>query len=421
MVDSPKSRERIFRAFNNALEQWVCNQNEQPLTRWLARELDSRGSLARLAIPDWHICLDALRQARRSAGRLPEECDLSIARLIIAALRFSRPDGSPAGDFENTRDFISPEKTLRDWLTAVRGTEAAKHLEEWRSSRQRDTNFHPEAPAWEVTNGVLSVLRDELSGNGDFLAVDHRVSGPSCRFELFGSGRSWLGPSWAIDAEARTSARAKPGSRISVGGAEIAEWSYRLGPERVTQTVLLLAGRRLALLSALLEARAPLTRCHSLRLALPPSIHATSLRGCRGFRLTEARIRESAQVLPIALPSLPYETERGKFFTHGDQLVLSQSPAGRRSWLPLLVSWDAARNRKTSSWRVLTVTERFKAVPPERAFAARVSWGRHESYVIYRSLAPPASRAFLGYRTHARFLIGLFTSDGNVTPIVKID
>jgi hypothetical protein len=41
--------------------------------------------------------------------------------------------------------------------------------------------------------------------------------------------------------------------------------------------------------------------------------------------------------------------------------------------------------------------------------------------VIYRSFTKAASRAFLGYRTHARFLLGLFTPDGNVTPIVKID
>jgi hypothetical protein len=51
----------------------------------------------------------------------------------------------------------------------------------------------------------------------------------------------------------------------------------------------------------------------------------------------------------------------------------------------------------------------------------RVSWGQRESYVIYRSFKQPSSRAFLGFRTHARFLIGLFTPDGNVTPIVTID
>ena len=83
---------------------------EQPLTRWLARELDSRGSLARLAIADWHVCLDALREARRSAGRLPAEWDDSLARLIIAALRFSRPDGSPAANFEASKVYTSAGK-----------------------------------------------------------------------------------------------------------------------------------------------------------------------------------------------------------------------------------------------------------------------------------------------------------------------
>jgi hypothetical protein len=421
MVEDPKNRERILGTFHDALQQWVCQQNEQPLTRWLARELNSRGSLARLAIPDWHRCLDALREARRSAGRLPAEWDVSVARLVIAALRFSRPDGSPAGDFDASRAYAPPEKTLRDWLTAAEGTETARYLREWQASRKRDVNFSPESPAWEVARGVLSVLRDQVSGNGDFVAVDHRLSGPSCRFELFGSGRSWLGPSWGIDGEAGAPTRAKPGSRISVGGAEIAEWSYRLGNARVTQTIVLLVGRRIALLSALFATPAPLPRSHSVRLALPPSVVAAPLRGCRGFRLAGPKRSDSAQVLPLALPSLSYETERGSFLATGDLLALTQASAGRRCWLPLLVSWDSARNRGTTTWRVLTVTERSKAVPPGRAFAARVSWGRHESYVIYRSLGPPASRAFLGYRTHARFLIGLFTPDGNVTPIVSVD
>jgi hypothetical protein len=421
MVEDPKNRERILGTFHEALEQWVCRKNEQPLTRWLAQELDSRGSLARLAIPDWRLCLGALREARRSAGRLPAEWDDALARLIIAALRFSRPDGSPAGDFEAGRAYDPPEKTLRDWLIATEGTETANRLRAWQSSRKRDLNFTPEPPAWEVAGGVLSVLRDEASGSGDYVAVDHRLSGPSCQFELFGSGRSWLGPSWRIEGEAGAATRAKPGSRISAGGAELAEWSYRLGTTRVTQTILLLAGRRIALLSALFEARAPLTGRGSVRLALPPSIVAAPIHGYRGFRLTGPKRSDSAQVLPISLPSLSYDTDRGTFHATGDSLVLTHAPAGRRCWLPLLVSWDATRNRKITTWRVLTVTERSKAVPPGRAFAARVSWGRHESYVVYRSLGPPASRAFLGYRTHARFLIGLFTSDGNVTPIIKID
>jgi hypothetical protein len=41
--------------------------------------------------------------------------------------------------------------------------------------------------------------------------------------------------------------------------------------------------------------------------------------------------------------------------------------------------------------------------------------------VIYRSLTPPKPRTFLGHQTKARFLFALFTPDGTVTPIVKIE
>jgi hypothetical protein len=173
--------------------------------------------------------------------------------------------------------------------------------------------------------------------------------------------------------------------------------------------------------SALFEARDLLPESLSIRLAVPSSIVAAPIKSSRGIRLCDKNRGKRAQVLPIALPSLAYDTDRGAFRVKRDALELSQSAKGRRCWLPLLVSWDAARNRSEATWRVLTVSERSKAVPVRRAFAARVSWGRHESFVIYHSFKQPSSRAFLGYRTHSRFLMGLFTSDGNVTPIVRID
>jgi hypothetical protein len=421
MAEESLKREKILGSFHKSLQQWVCRQNEQPLTRWLARELDSRGSLARLPIADWHVCLEALREVRRTSTRWPVQWDESVARLVIATLRFSRPDGSPAGDFNGSVSFAPPEKTLRRWLTAAEGTETARYLRDWHESRKRNVNFIPETAAWDVSRGVLSVLRDQVNGDGDFVALDHRMPGPSCRFELFGSGRSWLGPSWTAEGEPGAATPPKPGPRLSVSGAEIAEWSYRVGQAKVTHSILLLGGRRLALFSALFEARAPLESNLSVRLSCPPSIKAEPLRACRGFRLNGPIRGESAQVLPIGLPALPYETERGAFVASDGVLLLSQAPVGRRCWLPLLVSWDRERIRRRATWRVLTVSERGKAVSPGRAFAVRVSWGRQETYVIYRSLDPPASRAFLGHRTHARFLIGMFTPDGNVTPIVTIE
>ena len=151
------------------------------------------------------------------------------------------------------------------------------------------------------------------------------------------------------------------------------------------------------------------------------AIAAAPIEKSRAFLLTASGKRGSAQVLPIGLPSLPYPTERGAFLAQNDGLVLNQASAGKRCWLPLLVSWDSKRHRKEVHWRILSVSENARNVAPDRAFAVRVSWGRDETYVIYRSLGKPATRAFLGHQTTARFLVGLFRADGTVEPILKVD
>jgi hypothetical protein len=128
------------------------------------------------------------------------------------------------------------------------------------------------------------------------------------------------------------------------------------------------------------------------------------------------------RVFPLGLPRRPFATERGTFSIDQEQgLVLRQSIEGRRGWLPLLVSWNPALNRCRADWRLLTVSERSRVCPPGTAFAARVAWGRDESLVIYRSLARPALRAFLGHQTRARFLVGLFSRKGTVEPILTIE
>ena len=106
---------------------------------------------------------------------------------------------------------------------------------------------------------------------------------------------------------------------------------------------------------------------------------------------------------------------------HDDGLELSVNPRGRRCWLPIVVSWDAQRHRKRLSWRVLTVSEQSRACPPDVAFAVRISWGRDDTLVVYRSFGPPAPRAFLGHQTKARFLVGKFTYEGSVEPLLSVD
>lgn len=158
-----------------------------------------------------------------------------------------------------------------------------------------------------------------------------------------------------------------------------------------------------------------------MTLSLPDGIVASAVEASRSKRLSREGKRTTVQILPIALPSLPYQSDRGELTTANGSLVLEQSSQGKRCWLPLLVSWSAQRNRRPLQWRVLSVSEKSKNVPSSRAFAARVSWGRDESYVIYRSLGKPAARAFLGYQTSARLFIGLFRPDGSVEPLIQVD
>ena len=222
--------------------------------------------------------------------------------------------------------------------------ESARHLRDWQRSRKRDVNFTPEAASWDVSRGVLSVYAIRSMADGDFAAVDHRISGPSSRFELFGAGRSWLGPPWTIVAEpgGRTRPSRARGSRSRAPDGGVA---YRVG--HAGHSIDSLAGRPASgALVGSFDRRCRQTSQLGVRLACPPLIKPEALEGCRGFRLKGPGARESAVVLPIGLPSLPYETDRGAFLIQDNGLLLDQEPSGRRTWLPLLVSWDAAADSR---------------------------------------------------------------------------
>jgi hypothetical protein len=85
------------------------------------------------------------------------------------------------------------------------------------------------------------------------------------------------------------------------------------------------------------------------------------------------------------------------------------------------VSWDTQRNRKPVHWRHLTVTHKWRVSPPEVSSAVRVSFGRNETLLIYRSLGRPGLRAFLGHQSQARFLVGLFSQEGEVEPLLTVE
>lgn len=407
--------------WDRVLNSWVGRGRSDDLQRWFDRQVDDEGAPIRLSIPEWERFLERLMEARRQRPGWPTSMDDRVRSLLRSVLRFSRSDGNLTTRFNGEVQAGSREK-LAALARAFPGTAEAKVLGWW-LSLPKIAQGPPPMPAWSSAKHPLAVLRASWRADEDLLVVDHRECGNITRLELVGSGHSWLGPEWTLaEPSAGPATPAKPHQWISNSAADLAEWSFRCGGRSITRTALLLRGRLMAILADEIGGKAPLQGPLETRLALPPGVIPASLRGCRGTLLRQARKRSSAQVLPLALPCLPYKTERGEFVADSDEgLTLRQTPNGRKCWLPWLISWDPERHRRKLSWRILTVSQRSRRCRPDEAFAVRVSWGRDDTIVIYRSLTPPARRAFLGHLTTARFLVGKFTAEGIVEPILSLE
>jgi len=407
-------------ALDEAASAWVGSGRGGPVARWLSRELDPDGVPRRLPVSEWAEGLRLLAGAvaARPAG-WPDRFDAAAEGWFRALLRFSRPDGSAV--FGPREPPAGCRALYRAWADRLSDPGLNTVLDWWFPRPTLDRHAPPPLPADARPDRALAVLRANWVRDGDFLAVDHRAGGAATLFELTGSGRTWLGPSWDSAGPAVAATRARPTLWVSHSSADVVEWSFRVGPARVVRTAILLRGRRVALLGEQWDGPGD---PGAIRLALPDGVEPVPIPGSRGLILAAARGRAaSARVFPVGLPRLDYPTDRGRFGVEAGALVLRQAaPAGaRRVWRPLLVSWDARRNRQAAHWRTLTVSEDGRECAPGVAFAARVTWGRDETLVIYRGLAGPGHRAFLGHQTRARLLVGLFTAEGEVEPLVKVD
>ena len=108
---------RTLQSLAQAVRSWVDDGDEGKLARWVSRELDADGVPIRLPVSAWPRVLENLAAARRQRGDWPPGSAAAIDGLIQAALRFSRPDGSPVmhdGDSDGT----APIWSSPDWSAA---------------------------------------------------------------------------------------------------------------------------------------------------------------------------------------------------------------------------------------------------------------------------------------------------------------
>ncbi len=391
-----------------AVDHWIHQRDATKLVRWLGRELDADGVPVRLDLLEWWDCVAALMRAARSRPGWPQPVEERVLGLLRAALRFSRPAGSIATDLDGgTRD--ADHRALFAELFDRHSRAAEGRVLGWWLGRQSRKVVPPPLPAWSCQRRVLAVLRGGWKKDDDLLVVDHRGTTAQTRLELVGAGCSWLGPEWRQPGLDALTTAARPGTWVTSSAADCLEWSYRSGALRLRQLAVLFRGRKTALLAVQAEAGTLAgTLCHT-EFCLPPGITAERLENCRGMLLRSARGRVKAQALPLALPAAPYDTDRGhlRAADDGTRLSLAAMAQGRKLWMPLLLTWDPRRCRRPPNWRVLTVAQQSRVCAPDTAFAVRVSWGREDTLVIYRSLAhPPRDRSWVTRPVRGGWLAG---------------
>lgn len=407
-----------LRSLSTALAHWAASGNPSPAGRWLVRELDSEGVPRRLPVGDWFELLRMLdRACQQRSSDWPVEFDAMIALLLPATLRFCRAGGTAM--FQNAEESENRRDVFRRLALRVGDPSLMTVLDWWFPSRsQAARHAPPPLPAQARSDRVLAVLRANWSNQGDFAAVDHRLPSLITTFELNGLGRAWLGPNWTADGPSAAPGRAKPLTWVSQSSADFHEWTFKVGKGRVTRSVTVLRGRRLALLTELWEGSGD---PGAIRLQIPDDIKGTELTDCRGLMLFSEKPKKSIRLYPISLPKGNFAKDQGSFTMGDGEVVLKQAATGRRTFRAILVSWEPLRHRQSIDWRGLTVTQEGKPAGPDQAFATRVRWGRDDTLLIYRNHGKPATRAFLGHQTRARFLIGLFSKEGTVQPLLRVE
>ena len=384
--------------------------SEAQIARCLRSVLDDEGSPKSLAPESWETLAGLLI----GSGF---ECDPALMRgLLFRLLQFTRPDGSamfgPAGKRPGRG------KLWRQWAGRVHDPALSTVIDRWFPSRSSQLETAgPAFPAEASKDKPLAMLRADWNPRGDWVAIDHRHTGAATRIEVAGNGQVWIGNDWTNGSD-QPCGKARPTYWSSSPYADCFEWSFRQGANRVTRVAAYLRGRSMAVLGEQVDG--PPAAEESLSLTLSDGVKAKPVADSRLIALTKSGSKTAAWALPLGLPALPYETDRGRFeiVEDGHVVRLTQPATDRRRFRIVLIGWD----RPPRTWRLATVAEKSKNCPPVVAFAARIGWHLSEDGIVfYRSLGPKANRCFLGHQILSRFLVGTFSGAGEVRQLLKIE
>jgi hypothetical protein len=282
-------------------------------------------------------------------------------------------------------------------------------------------------PGYYNAAANTALLRRSKAPPHDELLVD--FSRAECHIELRASGTSLLHGPWTFQAAAagRALAAAGPWQQTcweSDKACDYLELERPLaGGWRLERQILLARADRFLLLADALLApageSAPLELHYDGSLALQPEAAFAPASQTREGRL-HWKQRAIASVVPLALPEWRADFGHAELAASAGRLSLAQKALGGNLYAPLWIDLDRSRQRRSLTWRRLTVAENLTIVPRDVAAAYRVQVGR-EQWLIYRSLAQRGNRTFLGHNTHHEFVCHRFLPTGETESIIEIE
>ncbi len=184
------------------------------------------------------------------------------------------------------------------------------------------------------------------------------------------------------------------------------------------QRQMLLARRdELLLLADVVLGPRPASLRYELQLPLCGDVRCEWSPETREGLLCDGRVRGT--VLPLALPEWRAAAADGALEGSGDMVRLAMDRTACRLYAPLLFDLMPRRVRRPRTWRRLTVAERLVSQPQDVAVGYRVQLG-YDQWLIYRSLAPRASRSVLGQNLVDEFAAARFKTDGTLRSLIEV-
>jgi hypothetical protein len=268
-----------------------------------------------------------------------------------------------------------------------------------------------------------ALLRNHAGAQADRIVVLYGDAVPV--FELSGRGRSFFNGVWeaAVTLDGRVVPLAGAWEQVCWHADEeidYLELRCRIEPDVCVERQFILPRQgHFAVLADSIVTTEARQIDYRARFSPAPKVRCRSDRLTRECRLTAET--SVARLFPLSLPQERVKSASGALIARGRDVELTQSGAGNALFVPLFIGWDPKLSRAAADWSRLTVGEVRSALPASAAAGFRLRLGRKQ-WVVYRSLAASGhARSILGYHTHHETVVGEFTADGTVKPLVEIE